>query len=490
MDHQIDVLKILAYPISPVPLALCHLDGGFCKTDKSVLAKCLEPNIDQEPPPNTDVFLIDGFFILHSMKEVPKTFGSISKKFLQMVSKYSTRRIDVIFDQYLFPSIKDSERCLRHEASLNGYTISGPEQVRPSDFAKELKNTKFKEALVDFFTNHWCTEEMKSFLGNRQIFLNFRNCQSYKVVDDKIQSSVVENLCCPLHEEADTKIIYHACNITDQSNIVIRASDTDILIIMIGNMKQLQNSNSNIWMLNGTGNNERYIDVTKIYNELGELLAKSLIGFHAFTGCDFNPAFFNKGKKRPFTLLKKNVEFQQAFATLGEENLTEDQLNEVFNSIQKFTCQLYNAKKSVDVDDGRYQLFISNYKASDVNENFSKKIQNFDASSIPPCKSELYQQFLRANYISSVWKNAYKKQPTTLDPLEYGWMEQYDKFVFKWFEGDQLPTSVSDLITKIPGKFILINSLPNILNQGTHYFYSIIYVLFFQNPIQRMMKTS
>ena len=49
-------------------------------------------------------------------------------------------------------------------------------------------------------------------------------------------------------------------------------------------MKQLQNSKSHIWMLNGTGNNKRYIDVTKIHDELGELLAKSLIGFHAFTG--------------------------------------------------------------------------------------------------------------------------------------------------------------------------------------------------------------
>ncbi|GBP33294.1 hypothetical protein EVAR_30882_1 [Eumeta japonica] len=127
--------------------------------------------------------------------------------------------------------------------------IGGPEQVRPSDFAKELKNTKFKEALIDFFTKHWSSEEMKSFLG-----------------------------------------------------------------------------------------------------------------------CDFNPAFFNKGKKKPFTLLKKNIEFQQAFATLGEENLTEDQL----------------------------------------------------------------------------------QQPTTLDPLEYGWIEEEEKFVFKWFEGDQLPTFVSDLITQVP----------------------------------------
>ncbi|XP_056641528.1 uncharacterized protein LOC130448266 [Diorhabda sublineata] len=449
LGHQIDVLRVLSYPITPVPLALCHLDGGFCKTDQSVLVKCLVPNVDQEPPRNTDVFIIDGFFILHSMKEVPKTFGSISKKFLQMITKYSARRIDVIFDQYFYPSIKDSERFLRHEASLIDYTISGPDQVRPSDFSKELKNTNFKEAIVEFFIKHWSTEEVKSFLGNRQIYLNFRNCQLYQVVDDTVESSVVEDLCCTSHEEADTKIIYHASYIAEQTNIVIRASDTDILILMIGNMSHLKNPHSNIWMLSGTGNNERYIDIKKIYRELGELLAKSLIGFHAFTGCDFNPAFFNKGKRRPFTLLKKNSGFQQAFATLGEDNLTEDQLQQLFNTIQEFTCQLYNAKKSTDVDDARFQMFVRNYKASDINENFQKKIQNFDASSIPPCKTELYQQFLRAHYISSLWRNASKLQPTTLDPLKYGWDEQDNAYTFKWFEGDQLPSFVGDLITKV-----------------------------------------
>ncbi|GBP23629.1 hypothetical protein EVAR_80246_1 [Eumeta japonica] len=97
----------------------------------------------------------------------------------------------------------------------------------------------------------------------------------------------------------------------------------------------------------------------------------------------------------------------------------------------------------------RYQLFVNNYKASDVNENFSKKILNFDASSIPPCKSEL-PATLRAHYISTIWRNAHKKQPTTLDPLEYGWIEEEEKFVFKCFEGDQLPTFVSDLITQVP----------------------------------------
>lgn len=85
----------------------------------------------------------------------------------------------------------------------------------------------------------------------------------------------------------------------DLSNIVIRGSDTDIYIIMLGNMVHLKNQSSHIWMLTGTGNNERFIDITKLYEQECELLTKSSIGFHAFTGCDFNPAFFNNGKKDP-----------------------------------------------------------------------------------------------------------------------------------------------------------------------------------------------
>ncbi|XP_049303200.1 uncharacterized protein LOC125776214 [Bactrocera dorsalis] len=219
---------------------------------------------------------------------------------------------------------------------------------------------------------------------------------------------------------------------------------------MLGNMVHLKNRLSHIWMLTGTGNHERFIDLTKIYELYGELLTKSLIGFHAFTGCDFNPAFFNKGKKRPFTLLKKNVEFQKGFESLGNAELTLDMLDNLFNVIQEFTCYMYNTKKTKDVDDSRFQLFVNSYKASDLNENFNKKVVNFDASSIPPCKAELYQQFLRAHYISSIWKNAAQKHPTMLNPLEYGWEQQDTSYVFKWFEGDQLPCLVSDFIQDIP----------------------------------------
>lgn len=46
------------------------------------------------------------------------------------------------------------------------------------------------------------------------------------------------DLSCEYHEEADTKIIHHICKIEDANiqNVVIKSTDTDVLIIMLGNI--------------------------------------------------------------------------------------------------------------------------------------------------------------------------------------------------------------------------------------------------------------
>ena len=66
VEENIDLEKVLSYPLTPLPLALCHLDGTHCKTDKSALMKSLERSINSEPPAYTDVVLIDGFFFTAS----------------------------------------------------------------------------------------------------------------------------------------------------------------------------------------------------------------------------------------------------------------------------------------------------------------------------------------------------------------------------------------------------------------------------------------
>jgi len=270
-------------------------------------------------------------------------------------------------------------------------------------------------------------------------------------------SSVHEELSCPEHEEADTKIVYHACNINFQANIVIRSVDTDIAAIMLGHMHHL-NNHSVVWMLTGTGNNLIYLNLTKIHAALGESICQSLSGFHTITGCDYNPAFFRKGKLKPYKILKQNQKYQEAFMKFGNSELFENnnEQQNVFNIIQEFICKVYNVGNIIDVDAARLQMFINSYTVADVNEAFDrKKLRNFDGSSLPPCKNELLQQFLRANYICSIWNNANLKNPTIYQPDNNGWEKENDQYHFKWFEGDQLPNYVSDSLETQSGMQIL-----------------------------------
>ena len=65
-------------------------------------------------------------------------------------------------------------------------------------------------------------------------------------------------------EEADYRILTHLKDISPQSNIVVRASDTDILIILLGNQHTLEDRH--IWMEIGnfSDNTLRYIDITVV----------------------------------------------------------------------------------------------------------------------------------------------------------------------------------------------------------------------------------
>ncbi|XP_028982536.1 uncharacterized protein LOC114841645, partial [Diachasma alloeum] len=74
---------------------------------------------------------------------------------------------------------------------------------------------------------------------------------------------------------------------------------------------------------------------------------------------------------------------------------------------------------------------------------FNSQIRVFN---LPPCQVELYQQYLRSRYITSVWRNAHCKLPSTLKPEENGWSEKEGKYEFAWFSGDQLPEFVEDVV--------------------------------------------
>ena len=107
---------------------------------------------------------------------------------------------------------------------------------------------------------------------------------------------------------------------------MIRASDTDVLVILLGMIgrhltSQRPTAYSRIIMDGGSGNSRRHIYVSSIANALEAKqkgLAAAMPGLHAITGSDFTTAFYREGKIKRREVLEKDTEgtFIQFFSRL------------------------------------------------------------------------------------------------------------------------------------------------------------------------------
>lgn len=118
---------------------------------------------------------------------------------------------------------------------------------------------------------------------------------------------------------------------------------------------------------------------------------------------------------------------------------------DLFCKIQEFACQMYGLNRLRKINDARVALFQKTYTFLDNNDEFKLPKKGIDGSSLPPCESELYKQYLRACYIAQIWSHANLKVPTTEEPTDYGWEEIDNRYEFDWFSGTQLPTSIEEI---------------------------------------------
>ena len=163
---------------------------------------------------------------------------------------------------------------------------------------------------------------------------------------------------------------FHAAH--SAGNVLVRASDTDVLVILLGMLgKQAENNGSymQIFMDFGSGNSRRHIDVTKIASTLEAKkkgLAAAMPGLHAFTGCDYTSAFYRKGKIKPLELLMK--EESDSFTQLFKELSSQGVEDESISTAEEFVCNLYGMKDD-SVNGARYTKLINmSGKVNEVNE--------------------------------------------------------------------------------------------------------------------------
>ena len=140
--------EVLSYPLTPVPLSLSHVDGTMLKTKKFTLTSALEMNVITKPPDIVHETVTDASFFLYLQYNLPSTFGQVAKV-ISNIMKAKGNVIHFIFDKWINPSIKDSERNDRVSVTTS-FQITGSSHKRPSNWLEAMKNTSFKISLNKF----------------------------------------------------------------------------------------------------------------------------------------------------------------------------------------------------------------------------------------------------------------------------------------------------------------------------------------------------
>ena len=283
---------------------MAHADGSPLKTAKPALLKRLEEAQSEkltDAPTTSCARIYDGGLLLHSTLSTTNSgtsYGSVARSILSKVCSGFADEVHVCLDKYVPNSIKDSERKLRG-AKDSAYSIIGAEQTLRQKGETLLKNGTFKDELGRFLIKEWGKSHYHNILDGRTLYASYGgDCTQY--VPDENEVSILVNKPAHLqgdHEEADTLIAFHLVN-TSTSNVIIRASDTDVLVILVGilgNQRPEVRAKNQVIMDCGDGNTRRFINVTNIVTELEARkpgLARAMPAIHAFTGCDFTSALY------------------------------------------------------------------------------------------------------------------------------------------------------------------------------------------------------
>ncbi len=106
MTNYLDLKIIFGFPLTPVPLALAHVDSRKQSTWKSNLMQVLEKRIHTENLPTIDACGHDDLFIMQSQVKIPCTYGGPTGALLERI--IPAKHVDFVCGTFNDnPSIKD-----------------------------------------------------------------------------------------------------------------------------------------------------------------------------------------------------------------------------------------------------------------------------------------------------------------------------------------------------------------------------------------------
>ena len=135
------------------------------------------------------------------------------------------------------------------------------------------------------------------------------------------------------HEEADTRMILHACDAVSKgyNMLLIHCRGTDVLLLLVHFLGAMKNVET--WMIAGTTKQRKCYPVHTITHRLPTPITDNILRFHALKGCDTTLSFTGFGKRKCWKVFE---EFPTLIRGLGRDGPKDE--------IEEFVCRLYQAQ--------------------------------------------------------------------------------------------------------------------------------------------------
>ncbi len=240
-SRDVDLKNVLKYELAAVPPALFHDDGTMRKTNKADLAQKLESNcpevlaeLPQIAAGISSAYIIDGMAMVQSLNENHfRTFndlaGVVQKRTIRLLRNQTLEltSVTIVFDRYdSVPSVKTAERERRgaSAAQLPSYQILGSRPV--PNYRSFLKWVGNKASLANFISTY-IQEHAAEHIPNGKAIILAGGFSDGKLVNAVTPSGVSSlSSLYSNHEEADTRMILHACSLAkDHDRIIVRCDD-------------------------------------------------------------------------------------------------------------------------------------------------------------------------------------------------------------------------------------------------------------------------
>ncbi|KAG1704021.1 hypothetical protein GQR58_004102 [Nymphon striatum] len=228
----------------------------------------------------------------------------------------------------------------------------------------------------------------------------------------------VDELYCPIHEEADTRIFAHIASCDDNNVFVIQATDTDIIFLAMYHFPRLPNV-VELWV----EKNDLFLSIHDLVNELAKAVGKDVLALtdtllisYILSGCDSVSYPFKRGKKRTVKVAcrMQHVDKHQTLSNCIRHESGPSAHDQVITEARSFFCDVYGKPGYLSLDKLRAPLFASS---------------KLDLPSLPPTEDAFHFHVLRSLCQICLHKQASLSNPVLLPPEEYGRIVDGDRLI-------------------------------------------------------------